>query len=421
MMYCGACARDLTLIRELIARGHEVEVYPLYTPLRLDGGSPVPLRDIAFGGITVYLQQWSSLFARLPRALARWLDHPALLNLVAKFAIQTKAEDLGPLTVSVLAGRDGRQHAELDRLVDTIAVAGRPDVVMITNSLLSGIAPALKARLGVPVLCTVQGEDLFVEGLREPYRERARHLIRAHAAAVDLYLAPGTAYAERMTDAIDVPAARMRVARAGVDLRAYHPGDAPLPATFTLAYLSVITPNKGLDLLVEAVRRLRDQGRSVRLQIAGKVLDPGYWARVRALIDAAGLAGQVRYLGEVDFEGKLALLHGCSAFCLPSQVPESRGMAALEAMACAVPTLVPEAGVFPEVRTLTGAGIPFTPGDAHSLAQACAHTMDTLVAARQSALDSLPAFATHFSAQRMADDVLDACAAAGAEHMTSGC
>lgn len=409
MMYCGACARDLALVRELLARGHAVEVYPLYTPLRMDGGTPVPMRDVAFGGITVSLQQWSSRFARLPETLRRWLDSPALLNVVAQFAIQTKPENLGPMTVSVLAGRDGRQAAELDRLVDTIAATGQPDAVMITNALLSGIAPALRGRLDAPVYCTVQGEDLFVEGLREPYRARAWELMRGHAAAVTAYLAPGEAYAARMTELLGITADKMRVARPGVDLVTYCPDATPLPETFTLAYLSVITPNKGLGLLIDAVRLLREDGRDARLRVAGKVLDPAYWARVRAAIRLAGLGEYVTYLDEVDLPGKLALLRGCSAFCQPSRASEARGMAALEAMACAAPAIVPDAGIFPEVHALTGLGHRFTPGDPDHLAHAIAAVMDDLVPARQAALDALPAFAAHFSAARMADGVLAAC------------
>ncbi|HOS42792.1 MAG TPA: glycosyltransferase family 4 protein, partial [Armatimonadota bacterium] len=378
MMYCGACARDLALIRELLARGHAVEVYPLYTPLRLDGGAPVPMRAVAFGGITVSLQQWSARFARQPECLRRWLDSPALLNFAAHFAIQTKPENLGPLTVSVLAGRDGRQAAELARLVDTIAAAGQPDAVMITNALLSGIAPALRARLDAPIYCTVQGEDLFVEGLRDPFRARAWAWMRAHAAAVTAYLAPGAAYAARMVERLGIPPEQMRVARPGVDLATYHPDAAPLPEAFTLAYLSVIIPGKGLDLLVDAVRRLREEGRDVRLRVAGKVLDPAYWARVRAAIRLAGLGEYVTWLGEVDLAGKLALLRGCSAFCQPSRAPEARGMAALEAMACAAPVIAPDAGIFPEVRALTGLGRLFTPGDPDHLAHACAAVMDDL-------------------------------------------
>jgi len=408
-MYCGACARDIALIRALIARGHDVQVYPLYTPLRLDGGAPVITRPITFGGINVYLQQLSPLFQHLPQWLARVLDGPGFLNWVSRFAIHTKAEDVGPLTVSMLAGRNGRQRVELDRLLDFLAADTLPDVVNITNSLLSGIAPALKERLGVPIVCNVQGEDLFVAGLPALDRERAHALIRAHAASVDLYLAPGEAYARYMTKFLDIAPAQMRVARAGVDVQAYYPdGDAPT-TPFIIGYLSVIIPSKGLDLLVEALRRLvHEEKRDVHLHVAGKVLNPGYAHAVRTTIADAGLQDRVVFLGEVDYAAKIAFLRTCSVVAATSRHAESRALATIEAMACGVPVVMPHSGIFLEIRELTDAGDLYTAGDSLSLAKALSRVMDDPTQAHTQATHGIDGIVTHFSAQRMADDVLAA-------------
>ena len=77
-MYCGACARDAALARGLIARGHEVAIVPLYTPLRLDGDEPLPVTAVHLGAMNAYLQQLHPGFAHLPRPLTRALDHPGL-------------------------------------------------------------------------------------------------------------------------------------------------------------------------------------------------------------------------------------------------------------------------------------------------------------------------------------------------------
>ncbi len=58
-MYCGACARDINLVRALIAGGHDVQVVPLYTPLRIDGDRKLPVSPVFYGGINVFLQQVS--------------------------------------------------------------------------------------------------------------------------------------------------------------------------------------------------------------------------------------------------------------------------------------------------------------------------------------------------------------------------
>ncbi len=55
-MYCGSCLRDNALAAELVARGHDVTLIPLYTPLITDERN-VTRPEVLFGGINVYLQQ----------------------------------------------------------------------------------------------------------------------------------------------------------------------------------------------------------------------------------------------------------------------------------------------------------------------------------------------------------------------------
>ena len=198
-MYCGACARDIALVRGLIKRGHDVQIIPLYTPLKIEGDEPANITPVYLGGINAYLQQKSALFRHLPAFLDRALDNPTLLRWVSRFAISTEAAKLGAMTVSVLAGRDGRQCKEVQRLVEYLKTQPAHDVFVITNALLSGLAPELKRQFAIPVLCGLQGEDSFVQSMPEPHRSRAQELMQANARSVDLLIAPGDDYARRMT------------------------------------------------------------------------------------------------------------------------------------------------------------------------------------------------------------------------------
>ena len=60
-MYCGSCFRDNGLAAELIARGHDVTLIPVYTPTRTDETN-VSRPGVLFGGISVYLQQYLVVF-----------------------------------------------------------------------------------------------------------------------------------------------------------------------------------------------------------------------------------------------------------------------------------------------------------------------------------------------------------------------
>ncbi|MCR9119204.1 MAG: glycosyltransferase family 1 protein, partial [bacterium] len=75
-MFCGSCMHDNTLARALIARGVDVQLIPLYTPIRTDEDS-VTVDRVFFGGVNVYLQEKIPLFRYLPRIFDRWFDSPS--------------------------------------------------------------------------------------------------------------------------------------------------------------------------------------------------------------------------------------------------------------------------------------------------------------------------------------------------------
>ena len=189
-MYCGSCIHDNTLAAALIKKGHEVMLVPTYTPLRTDEDS-VSLDSVFYGAINVYLQQKSSLFRHLaPRALDRILDKPRLLQYVSRFGSATTARDLGALTVSILSGEEGHQRKELYKLIDWLDKIARPDLVQLTNSMFLGLAREIKRRLGVPILCTLQGEDIFLEELPEPYRSQAKELLKVESSRCRRFCRP---------------------------------------------------------------------------------------------------------------------------------------------------------------------------------------------------------------------------------------
>lgn len=402
-MYCGACARDMVMARGLSKLGHDFQILPLYTPLKTEGEFPTAPGPIFMGGINAWLQQHSALFRWLPARLDRLLDHPAVLRWAARFAVSTNPVNLGPLTVSVLAGREGRQRKELQRLLDYLDTGEPPQLISLTNSLLSGLAPALKDHFGVPLVCGLQGEEEFVAGLPERYRRQARQLLQANATAVDLYLAPSVAYAARMAEYLEVQLEKVAVVRPGVEYQQYERA-APRPTEpFTLGYLSVIIPRKGLDLLVDAFITLAaTHGPGVRLQVAGQPLNDRYLREVQGNLAAAGLGQQCEFLGEVDLAGKVAFLHGCSAFCVPSRFPESRGMAILEAMAAGVPVVAPDQGIYPELFGVVGGGRLHAAGDSASLAHQLEQIISNPAAADEDARRAQAGLREHYSPEVMA-------------------
>src|SRR6187397_2161562 len=145
-MYCGSCFRDNGLAAELIARGHDVTLIPVYTPTRTDETN-VSRPDVLFGGISVYLQQYSALFRKTPRFLDRLWDSPRVIAAFAGRGISPDARVLG---------EEGVLRKEFDKLVEWTKDEPPPDVINLPNSLLIAMAAPLKRAFKRPVLCTLQ-------------------------------------------------------------------------------------------------------------------------------------------------------------------------------------------------------------------------------------------------------------------------
>lgn len=360
-MYCGTCIHDNTLAAALQRKGHDVALIPTYTPIRTDE-IDVSIDRVFYGGINVYLQQKSGLFRHTPWMLDRLFDSPSLLNGLSRFSASTSAQDLGALTVSVLQGEEGQQRKELAKLVQWLKDSYQPDLVQLTNSMFVGFAREMKKTLGVPILCALQGEDIFLEALIDPYKARALKLLQARASEVDGYIAPCQYYADFMADYLDIPPSKIDVVHLGLNLSEHGVGQEDLAETpFIIGYLARICPEKGLHLLVDAFHRLTDKVglAKVQLKVAGYLgkKDEPYLEELIEQIDVWGLSDAFDYWGEVDRHQKIDFLNGLHALSVPTTYKESKGLFILEALANGVPVVQPRHGNFPELITATGGGV----------------------------------------------------------------
>ena len=370
-MYCGSCLRDNALAAETMARGHDVTLLPVYTPTRTDEEN-VSTSEVFFGGISVYLEQHVPLLRSSP-AILDWIwDRPAVIKMATGRGVTVDPQQLGELTVSTLRGENGHQAKEIRKLLRHLE--GKPpfDLVSIPMSLLISLAPPLKRALRVPVACTLQGDDLFLDGLGEPWKSQSLELIREHAPAVDAFVATSAYYADFMAGYLGLERARIHVVPLGIHVDGLGAAAATPQAAPVIGYFARIAPEKGLHQLAEAYRVLRrERGLpKARLEAAG-YLPPehrGYLAGIEKMLGEAGLADEFVYRGAPDRAGKMAFLRGLTVFSVPSPYAEPKGLYLLEAMAAGLPVVSPAHGAFPEMIEKTGGGVLFTPSDTASLA-----------------------------------------------------
>ena len=360
-MYCGTCIHDNTLAAALQRKGHDVALIPTYTPIRTDEAD-VSIDRVFFGGINVYLQQKSALFRHTPWMLDRLFDNPSLLNGLSRLSASTSAKDLGELTVSVLRGEEGQQKKELAKLIKWLRDSYQPDLVQLTNSMFVGFAREMKKALGIPILCALQGEDIFLEDLIEPYKSEALALLQRRASEVDGYIAPCQYYADFMAEYLDIPTNKIDVVHLGLNLSEHGVGQKNLPETpFVIGYLARICPEKGLHLLVDAFYRLTTKVGSdkAQLKVTGYLSkkDEPYLEQLMKQVDAWGLSDAFDYWGEVDRHQKIDFLNSLHVLSVPTTYKESKGLFILEALANGVPVVQPRHGSFPELIAATSGGI----------------------------------------------------------------
>lgn len=371
-MYCGSCLHDNTLAARLQAMGHDAVLIPTYTPLRTDTPG-VSLDRVFFGALNVYLQQKTAAFRHTPGAFDWLLDRPGLIRRAAKLGASTDPTELGDLTYSILQGEEGFQAKELTKLVEWLRDDFRPDVVHLTNSMFAGFARDLKRELGVPVVCSLQGEDLFLDQIREPWRQRVRDLLCERARDVDAFQVNSAWYAGYMAGYLGgIDRDRMLVVPLGLDLTGHGAASVREPdAPLTIGYLARICPEKGLHLLAEAFHLLAAQRPGARLRVAGYLgaRDQEYLRDIEARIAAWGLTGSYEHVGEVDREEKIRFLQSLDVLSVPTVYRDPKGLFVLEALANGVPVVQPRHGAFPELIEATGGGLLVEPESAEDLAR----------------------------------------------------
>jgi glycosyltransferase involved in cell wall biosynthesis len=357
------------------------------------------------------LEQMMPLFRRTPRWLDRLWDSTFALKLASHGSVSNQADNLSAMTISMLRGEEGYQRKEFDKLLDWLVTQPRPDVITLSYTLLIAMAGPLKRALNCPVICYMQGEDLFLDGLGASKME-AIGLIRQHAVDVDGFLAVSEYYAGHMAAYLGLPMEKVHVTPLGISLDGYEDAMWPRENIFTVGYFARVAHEKGLHILCEAYRILRQEMNlpPSRLLAAG-YLGPESHEYLRKIKDQMfewKLGGEFTYQGELDREDKLRFFTQINVFSTPSIYHEPKGLSVLEAMASGVPVVMPRHGAFPEMVEKTGGGVLFEPEDPYDLArQILKIYQDPLLTVRLSQAGA-EGVRQHYSSVRSAERTVEA-------------
>jgi glycosyltransferase involved in cell wall biosynthesis len=170
-----------------------------------------------------------------------------------------------------------------------------------------------------------------------------------------------------------VPLENMRLVPVGVDPDLFRPveGVARQPGRL-ITTASADVALKGLAYLLEAMAKLRADGRDLRLTIIGRP-KPG---KSMDLIERLGLAPYIDFVSGVSDERIVELYSEAELAVVPS-LYEGFSLPAIEAMCSGTPLVATDGGALPEVTGTDGETVfRCTAADAGSLAHTLAHALD---------------------------------------------
>jgi glycosyltransferase involved in cell wall biosynthesis len=407
--YCGNCLRDSKFFEALRRDGHDVVKVPMYLPIFSDEHD---LNDIPvfYGAVSIYLKQLFPVFRKAPGWLDNLLNSRPVLKLAASQAGSTRAKGLEEMTISMLQGEHGKQHEELDRMTDWMKDHFKPDVIHLSNALLLGLAGKIKEKMNVPVVCSLQDEDVWVDIMTPVNREKVWSLMSENSEYVDRFISVSKYFAGVITEKMGIPAEKISVNYIGVDPVDYVFRNSA-DKSRAIGYISRMCHENGLDLLTDAFMLIKKSKgyEDVRLVVTGGKTgdDRAYLKQIRKKLLRNKVLDQVEFHREFEGEGRKAFFEKASVISVPVRNGEAFGIYIAESLASGIPVVQPALGAFPEILGKTGGGLIYENNTPAELASALKVLLDDPQLLRQKSRDARIGAEEHLNIHQLAGDLVD--------------
>ena len=407
-MICGSCLRDNALVRKLREQECEITLVPVYTPITVEE-EDFSTDKLLLGGISVYLEQSSSLFRKLPNFLTNWLDRPSVVKFfTSRKPIQVEAENLGNLTLSILKGENGNQKRSFNKAFKWIQEEAQPEIINFSNLLIAGLAPKFKNETKLPVVVTLQGDDLFINDFKDEHRKKIIEELKIIATSVDAFITFSQFYAEKMASLLDIPIEKFHIINLGIDAEPFSGISEKKTNNRTIGYFGRIAPEKGFHNAVNSFIEINKDAANEKVRlVAGGWLsetDKNYFREQTEKINSHNLSSYFEYIGSPDLEKKKELFKRINVFTLPTDQDEPKGLSVLEAQASGIPVVQPNKGIFTEMLNKTKGGVLYSDEDSSSLSKELLALLDNPDRAEELGKTGRINTLEHFNDNKMATD-----------------
>jgi glycosyltransferase involved in cell wall biosynthesis len=407
--YCGNCLRDSKFVDSLRKQGHKVVKVPMYLPLFSDEHDITDI-PVFYGAISIYLKQLYPIFRKAPAWFDQFLNSKPLMKFAAGMAGSTNAKGLEEMTVSMLLGEEGEQKAELDKMIDWIAEHCKPDIIHLSNALLLGLARRMKQKLNVPVVCSLQDEDVWVDVMKPSFREKVWKLMGEKAADVDAFIAVSDYYAQAAQKWMNLPEEKIHTIHLGVDLADY-PFYPSTDKKREIGYISRMNSENGLDILIDAFILLKKDKKydDVHLHITGGSTgeDANFIKEQKKKLEELGIRPFAHFWEGFEMQHRKHFLKRVMLISVPVRNGEAFGIYLSEAMASGIPVVQPALGAFPEIVNKAGGGVIYQPNTPEALAKALKDLLDNPSKIEKFSFEARASVENHFDINKQAEKLIE--------------
>ena len=363
--YCGNCFRDNLHANALRRAGHDIIVMPLYLPLKHDsfkGNTP-----LFFPAVSFYMAQRFFTKRNMPKWMENIFNSPSALNLAASLSGSTTAEGMEGLTLSMISGEGIAFHEQVKTLVNWIEHHEKPDIIHLSSSLVIGIAKAIKHKIDIPIVCSLQDEEVWIDHLEREYANIAWKGIGENLKYIDQFVASSEFYKSVAIDRIS-EISNIEIVYPGIHRKKYASQD--YPENPTIGFFYRMNRENGLHILAEAFAVLKDKNNipNLKLKIGGGYtgIDKKFLKQVKKILEP--FMNDVSWSDTYSLDDHQQFYKEITVLSVPLTFDEGVGLYLCEAFAAGRPAVEPTTGSFPEI--VNNAGILYEPNDSHSLAEA---------------------------------------------------
>ena len=363
--YCGNCFRDNLQAQALRKAGHEVIIMPLYLPLKHHAfQSDVPL---FFPATTYYVEQKMFGKRKMPSWMKRMLGSEVLLDMASSLSGTTTAEGMEDMTLSMIEGEGHAFEENMKQLIDWVKQSEKPDIIQLSSSLLLGIAKELKKETGIPIVCSLQDEEVWIDSLKSEFVEKAWKGVSDNAKYVDRFITTSYYYQQIVKEKLP-QLGSVDVIYPGIDIAKYQSGDYPVDPTIGFFYR--MNELDGLDILADAFVILKKRGSvpHLKLRIGGGYMSPDKKLVRQVKRTLKPYTSDVVIEDTYDMEKHTDFYRKVSLLSVPLRFQEGVGLYLCEAFAAGRPAVEPNTGSFAEI--VGHAGLIYEPNDSRHLADA---------------------------------------------------